>query len=164
MAQEAPMLFSKPASPSVTARYAPSLQLWLLVSTVLLSAGILATPLQAGTLTITSTPSGATIEIDGIAAGKTPYHQDFPGAYLQKPHSVFTRQLEHSMTAKMSLDGYESQEITLTEGPHMYYTANGKPHGNYWLLKSGHFEVPLKKVKTEAAPAAQKPAAYHHHD
>jgi hypothetical protein len=68
------------------------------------------------------------------------------------------------MTAKISLDGYESQEITLTEGPHMYYTANGKLHGNYWLLKAGHFEVSLKKVKTGAAPAAQKTAAYHLRD
>jgi hypothetical protein len=34
---------------------------------------------QAGSLKITSTPSGATVEIDGVVVGTTPYEANFPG-------------------------------------------------------------------------------------
>jgi hypothetical protein len=34
-------------------------------------------------LTITSSPSGATVEIDGIIVGKTPYKAEVPSAYYK---------------------------------------------------------------------------------
>ena len=43
----------------------------------------------AETLTITSSPPGATVEIDGIVAGKTPYQMKAPGGYFHKtPHRL----------------------------------------------------------------------------
>jgi hypothetical protein len=100
----------------------------MLISTpaLLLAMAMIALPLQVGTLTITSVPPGATVEIDGVTMGKTPYQQTFSDAYFHKPHTVLAHRLEHSMTARLSLEGYQPQEIKLTEGPLVYYTMNGK--------------------------------------
>jgi hypothetical protein len=38
-------------------------------------------------LQITSTPAGATVELDGVAAGVTPFEKDFPGPRRLAPHS-----------------------------------------------------------------------------
>lgn len=39
---------------------------------------------NADTLTITSTPSGAKVEINGVAEGTTPFEKEFPGGYFHK--------------------------------------------------------------------------------
>jgi len=82
-----------------------------LAALVLLS---LAPRTHAENLTITSTPPGATVEIDGNVVGPTPYQIEYPGAYFHKPHTVFGARLERSMTLRVSKDGYLTQEITLT--------------------------------------------------
>ena len=44
---------------------------------------------RASTLSITSTPSGATVEIDGLDVGKTPYTAKYPrGLFSQNAHCV----------------------------------------------------------------------------
>jgi len=99
---------------------------------------------QAGSLKITSTPSGATVEIDGVVVGTTPYEANFPGGYFHKPHTVFGARLDHALVARIYKDGYTSQEFTLTEGPHEWVSLNGKDHGHYWLIKAEVAEVTLK--------------------
>ena len=42
----------------------------------------------ADKLTITSTPSGAAVEIDGVTVGATPYEAKFPGGYFRKSHTI----------------------------------------------------------------------------
>lgn len=101
----------------------------------------------ADTLKITSTPSGAKVEIDGVAEGTTPFEKDYPGGYFRRPKTVLSPRLEHPMVARISLDGYVTKEIKMTEGPNNWISLNGRNHGEYWILKSDRFEVELKPVK-----------------
>lgn len=48
-------------------------------SLALLACLLLAPRTNAETLTITSSPAGATVEIDGIAAGTMPFKVECPG-------------------------------------------------------------------------------------
>ena len=99
---------------------------------------------HAETLTITSTPAGATVEIGGMVAGTTPYETDYPGGYFHKTHTVFGARLEHSMVLRVSKDGYLTQEVTLTMGPFDWVGLTGRHHGDYFLLKSSHFDIKLE--------------------
>jgi len=104
---------------------------------------LLAPRTHAETLTIASSPTGATVEIDGLVAGTTPYQTDFPGGYFHKTHTAFGARLEHSMVVRISKDGYLSQQITLTNGPFDWVAITGRHRGSYFLLKARHFDVRL---------------------
>jgi hypothetical protein len=111
-------------------------------------AGVLAilvlVPLSgAESLNITSAPAGANVEIDGALVGTTPYHTDFPGGYFHKTHTVFGARLDHAMTLRVSKEGYAAQQITITDGPFEWVGVSGKRHGNYFVLKSDHFDMKL---------------------
>ncbi len=100
----------------------------------------------ADKLQITSTPPGATVELDGVAAGTTPFERDFPGGYFHKTRTSLGGRLEHPMVARISLTGYATKELTLTEGPMVWISLNGHIHGEYWLLKSNHFHADLDPI------------------
>ncbi|HEV2304795.1 MAG TPA: trypsin-like peptidase domain-containing protein [Candidatus Acidoferrales bacterium] len=111
------------------------------------SLSICAAPVSANTLTITSVPVGAEVEMDGLVVGKTPYSTEMPGGYFHKTHMRFSTRLEHAIVIRLSLDGYASQEMTITQGPFVWRGGySGKPDGDYWLLKADHFEVTLDPV------------------
>jgi S1-C subfamily serine protease len=97
-------------------------------------------------LQITSNPSGATVEINGVAQGTTPFEKDYPGGYFHKTRTAFGARLEHPMVARLSLAGYATKELTLTEGPMLWVSLYGRVRGEYWLLKSNHFQVDLQPV------------------
>jgi PEGA domain len=118
-------------------------------------AGLLATPAlalraRAESFNITSAPSGASVEIDGALVGNTLFHTDYPGGYFHKTHTVFGARLEYAMILRISKDGYATQQITITDGPFEWVAVNGKHHGNYFVLKSDHFDM---KPDPGAAPA-----------
>ncbi|MGH9644530.1 MAG: trypsin-like peptidase domain-containing protein [Terriglobales bacterium] len=100
----------------------------------------------AETLKMTSKPPGATVEIDGVREGTTPFEKDYPGGYFHKTRTSVGSRLEHAMVARISLSGYATKEIRLTDGPMNWISLNGRNHGEYWLLKSDHFEVELKPI------------------
>ena len=100
----------------------------------------------ADTLKITSNPPGATVEINGVRVGTTPYEEDVPGGYFHKTKTAFGRRLEHPMVVRISLAGYDTREIDLTEGPMNWVSLKGHSHGEYWLLKMKHFHVELECV------------------
>ncbi len=100
------------------------------------------------TLSISTTPPGASLKIDGLTAGTTPYHTDYPSGYFHKPHTSFGSRLTHAMVARISMEGYLTQEITLTSGPFDWVAMNGRHRGHYFLLKSSHFEVRLEAVSS----------------
>lgn len=54
--------------------------------------------------------------------------------------------LEHPVVARVSLAGYASREIKLTEGPMNWISLNGRNRGEYWLFKSDHFDVELNAI------------------
>jgi len=119
------------------------------VRTLLLSASLLpfiAGPARADTLRITSTPPGATVEIDGVVVGATPYEMKVPGGYFHRTLTVFGARLGHAMTLRVSMDGYATKEIVMTEGPVRWVSLTGIDNGEYWLLKTDHFDVALKPV------------------
>src|SRR5260370_17550341 len=80
---------------------------------------VLACPARvlADKLQITSNPSGATVELDGVIIGTTPLEKDFPGGYFHKTRTSMGSRLEHPIVARVSLPGYPSREIKLTPGP-----------------------------------------------
>ena len=100
----------------------------------------------ADTLKITSNPSGASVEINGVHEGTTPFEKDYPGGYFHKTRTSMGARLEHGMVARVSLAGYVTKEIKMTKGPMNWISLNGRNRGEYWLLKSDHFEVELQPV------------------
>ncbi len=72
---------------------------------------------RADTLKITSTPAGASVEINGVTVGTTPYEEQVPGGYFHKTKTALGRRLQHSMVARISLTGYTTKEVQMTEGP-----------------------------------------------
>jgi hypothetical protein len=109
----------------------------------ILAAFVLAPLSCAESLNITSAPAGANGEIDGALLGTTPFHTDYPGGYFHKTHTVFGSRLEHAMTLRVSKDGYAAQQITITDGPYGWLAVNGKHQGDYFVLKSDHFDMKL---------------------
>src|SRR5580658_223516 len=102
--------------------------------------------ISADTLKITSKPPGATVEIDGVLAGTTPLEKDYPGGYFHKTRTSMGARLEHALVARISLAGYATKELQLADGPMNWISLNGRNRGEYWLLKSDHFDVELKAI------------------
>jgi S1-C subfamily serine protease len=50
------------------------------------------------------------------------------------------------MVARISLAGYATKELQMTNGPMNWISVNGRNHGEYWLLKSDHFNVELRPI------------------
>ena len=100
----------------------------------------------ADKLQISSTPPGATVEFDGVVVGTTPFEKDFPGGYFHKTRTSMGARLEHPVVARISLTGYASKEIKLTEGPMNWISLNGRNRGEYWIFKSDHFSVELQPI------------------
>src|SRR6266478_3707358 len=103
-------------------------------------------PIFADKLQITSNPSGATVELDGVAVGSTPFEKDFPGGYFRKTRTSMGSRLEHPVVARISLSGYATRELKLTEGPMNWISLNDRNRGEYWLFKSDHFSVDLLPI------------------
>jgi S1-C subfamily serine protease len=101
----------------------------------------------ADTLKITSTPSGATVEIDGVVVGTTPYTVKYPGGYFHGTKTIYGSLLQHPLRARISLRGYLTKEMLLTDGPMERVNTTGKVRQQYYLLKSDHFEFALEKVE-----------------
>jgi hypothetical protein len=97
-------------------------------------------------LTINSQPSGATVELDGVVVGKTPYTVEIPGGYLHGSKSVFGKLLRNQIHLKLILEGYLAKEIDLATGPTPWIALNGTYHGDYWILKSATFNFTLESA------------------
>ena len=141
------------------------MQKWICVGFAALFAAVLLAPqARAESLNVTSSPSGASVEINGALVGTTPFHADYPGGYFHKTHLVFSTRLDHSMILRVSKDGYSTQQITLTEGPFEWVAVTGKHHGNYFLLKSDHFALKLEPAgltTTETWPGDDRVGPIH---
>src|SRR5260221_3359965 len=116
-------------------------------------------------LKITSSPSGAAVEIDGIAVGTTPFEKEFPGGYFHRTHTALGQRLEHPLVARLTFPRYATPEISLTVRPLNWVDLHGHNHGEYWLIKSDHFHADLELISaaftgTVAAVSAAQPAAF----
>lgn len=99
-------------------------------------------------VSITTNPPGATVEIDGIVVGKTPYRFEVPGGYLHGTKSVFGKVLRQQVHLRLSLDGYLAQDADMAKGPTPWIALNGTYHGDYWILKTANFSYNLQKAAT----------------
>jgi hypothetical protein len=106
-------------------------------------------------LTINSTPPGATVEIDQIVVGKTPYIKEIPGGFLHGTKSVFGKTLGHNPHLRLLLDGYETKEVDLATGPYPWIALNGIQHGEYYILKSATFNFTLDVPQSEPVPTPE---------
>jgi S1-C subfamily serine protease len=97
-------------------------------------------------LVITSAPSGAAVQINGIFVSRTPYQKDIPSGYLHRTKTSLGSRLEHPMIARLTLDGYAAKEIQLTEWPTNWVSLKGHNYGGYGLLKADHFHVELQSA------------------
>lgn len=123
----------------------PKGKLYLAVSLLMLSPGIV----RADKLRISSTPSGATVEIDGVNVGKTPFEQKYDGGYFHRTKSVIGKRLEHPLVARVRLEGFVMKEIQLCDGPRHWRDIHGRDHGEYWTFKTSNFQVPLDPIPLE---------------
>jgi S1-C subfamily serine protease len=115
----------------------------------------------ADTLTISSTPPGATVEIDGVAACTTPCELKYPGGYFHRTVTIYGKMLEHPLHARIILKGYLTKELELTEGPQERVNTTGKIHQKYFLFKTNHFEVELEPVADTLTGAVETGGAGH---
>jgi len=102
---------------------------------------------SAETIHITSEPPGASVEIDGVFEGKTPYEMKVPSAYFKGPNR-FRKALGTPMYVRISMEGYVTQELELTRGPISYVKYEGlyAYRSEYYVLKTDHFHFSLEKT------------------
>lgn len=123
----------------------PKSYLSLAVSLLMLSPAIC----RADKLTITSTPPGATVEIDGVKVGMTPLVKDYPGGYFHRTKTAVGSRLEHPLTARVTLEGFAPKVLTLCDGPQQWRDLHGRRRGEYWTFKVPSFEVALIPIPKE---------------
>ena len=118
------------------------LVVFLFVSILLLFPAVA----KADKLTITSTPPGATVEIDGVKVGTTPLVKDYPGGYFHRTRTTFGSRLEHPLVARLTLEGFAPKELLLCDGPTQWRDLQGRNHGEYWIFKVSIFTVALVPI------------------
>jgi len=139
----------------------PSLHRFSVIASLLLCFVV---PSSAESLKITSNPPGASVELNGALVGTTPFEKSFPGGYFHRTHTVIGQRLEHPLVARVSLPGYATREIQLTDGPMEWVDLHGHNHGQYWLFKSDHFHADLDPIASTftgnvAAPDSARAAS-----
>ena len=105
----------------------------------------------ADKLSITSSPSGAVVEIDGVKVGKTPFVKDYPGGYFHRTKTAIGSRLEHPLVARVTLDGFAPKVVALCDGPQQWRDLHGRTRGEYWTFKVPVFDVilvPISKLFT----------------
>jgi hypothetical protein len=118
---------------------------------------------RAESFSVTSSPAGAAVEIDGAVVSTTPFRVDYPGGYFHMTHVVFSARLEHRMVLRVSKDGYVLREITLTDGPFDWIGVTGKHHGKYYLLRADHYELKLEAVAVARESGVGRVGPIHPH-
>jgi len=113
----------------------------------------------AESLTITSKPTGATVEINGVVVGTTPCKIKYPGGYFHQTHTVFGNRLHYALLVKVYKDGYTSREMKITEGPFEWVSLNGRDHGRYWLIKTSNVSVDLEPISAAYHSSLRVPPA-----
>ncbi|MGA8037313.1 MAG: PEGA domain-containing protein [Candidatus Acidiferrales bacterium] len=97
----------------------------------------------AESLTITSVPPGASVEINGNLIGRSSCKVDYPSVYFHKPPTASGERLGHPVVLRISKSGFLTRQITLSDGPFDWVGLTGKKHGTYFVLRSNHFELKL---------------------
>jgi len=108
-------------------------------------------------LTITSEPSGATIELNGQFIGTTPHVEEMDDWAFKGPRFLFSKYLGEDIRLRVWKDGFFPKELRLTSGPFVWTNLNRTATHIYYTVTSTDFHVLLEPIHA-AAPAAP-PAA-----
>jgi hypothetical protein len=100
---------------------------------------------RAESSSVTSSPAGAKLEINGVLVGTAEPRTENHMGFMEVTAEIFAVEsiIEWSLL-RVSKDGYSTQQIALTNGPFEWVAVAGKHHGNYFWLKSDHFELELE--------------------
>jgi hypothetical protein len=96
-------------------------------------------------VTITSVPDGAQVEWNRKAIGTTPVtYNAGEAAFNERKRTLFSKRLNQPIVVRVSKDGYEAKEITITK--EMTWTSrNGENHYTYYIVTSNNFKIDLDK-------------------
>lgn len=103
------------------------------------------------TITVTTTPPGATVEMNRKTIGVTPLTIQI-GEYAFNAHksSLVSKRLAQPVNLHVSLPGFNSQDMTITGQPLEWHSFNGKGHFTYYIIERQDFNFKLDKAS--AAP------------
>lgn len=97
-------------------------------------------------LRINTNPPGAKVQINGVELGVTPFEKNYPESFFRAPRMATSKRLQQPLVARLTLSGYATKELPLTEGPMQWSSLNGRNHFAYWLFKSDHFDVTFDSI------------------
>jgi hypothetical protein len=104
------------------------------------------------TVTITSTPPGATVSWNRQVIGVTPLtYKVGEYAFNVKKSSAFSKHLAAPVTLHIALDGFQSKDVNITKS-YVWNSFNGRNHYTYFIVELQNFDFNLDKIS--AAPKA----------
>jgi hypothetical protein len=109
------------------------------------------------TITITSTPSGAKVEIDDIEKGYTPYTMRVPPGFVKPTHSAFSKKLGTPAMLRLSMPGYITKEVALAAGPFEWKNLYGVTLATIYMLKATSFHFDLEPEPTPQVAETPNP-------
>ena len=108
-----------------------------------------ASPIHAEKLRITSNPASArrssSTDMLPVSRRSRP-----SGGYFHKTRTAVGSRLEHPMVTRITLAGYATKEILLSQGRMTWIGLNGRHHGEYWPLKADTFDVDFMHSTTSS--------------
>jgi hypothetical protein len=99
------------------------------------------------TVTITTTPPGATVEYNRKVMGVTPLTYKV-GEYAFNAHksSILSKRLDQPVNLHITLPGFNAVDVTITGDPLVWTSLNKKNSFTYYVIGSQDFDYKLEKV------------------
>jgi len=96
---------------------------------------------------VTSEPSGASVYLGSELLGKTPIRLPIKVKYFYNgPSFLFSKYFSSPVTMTVSLDGYVTKTLQITNGPFVWTSLDGKNHLYYYTVAQPEYLVHLSKV------------------
>jgi len=99
------------------------------------------------TVTITTTPPGATVEWNRKVIGITPLtYKVGEYAFNARICSVFSKRLDQPVNLHITLDGFNPQDVTITGNQLLWVSVNGQSRFAYYVIQLQDFNFRMDKV------------------
>lgn len=96
---------------------------------------------------ITSEPSGATVDFDGEKMGTTPIEIKLKDHFFNGPKYLWSDFLNQPIQMTISKEGYVSKTILITSGPYRWVNANLTAEKIYYVINKTAFYAKLDKIE-----------------
>jgi hypothetical protein len=101
-------------------------------------------------VTITTTPPGATVSWNRRVIGVTPLtYKVGEYAFNARKISLYSKRLSQPVNLHVALEGFQNLDVTITK-PYLWRSFNGKTAFQYFIIELQNFDFKLDKVS--AAP------------